>query len=101
MAPLVPGHSGAPRSGEPGIHIPEAGVHGFRVLGFAEPRNDRLVEFAIRWSRAVLPAFRAVPASPCRARSRADRASGGADIPSTAAGYSATRGSASWRDPRP
>jgi excinuclease ABC subunit C len=37
------GHSGAPRSGEPGIHIPEAGVHGFRALGFAEPRNDELV----------------------------------------------------------
>jgi excinuclease ABC subunit C len=34
------GHSGAPRSGEPGIHIPEAGVHGFRALGSAEPRND-------------------------------------------------------------
>src|SRR5690348_476835 len=34
------GHSGAPQSGEPGIHIPEAGVHGFRALGSAEPRND-------------------------------------------------------------
>src|SRR6266576_2536811 len=28
--------------GEPGIHIPEAGVHGFRALGFAEPRNDEI-----------------------------------------------------------
>ena len=36
-------HSGAPQSGEPGIHIPEAGVHGFRALGAAEPRNDELV----------------------------------------------------------
>src|SRR5438067_2386987 len=26
--------------GEPGIHFPEAGVHGFRALGFAEPRYD-------------------------------------------------------------
>jgi excinuclease ABC subunit C len=34
------GHSGASQSGEPGIHIPEAGVHGFRALGSAEPRND-------------------------------------------------------------
>src|SRR5579863_8533973 len=25
------GHSGAARSGEPGIHIPEAGAYGFRV----------------------------------------------------------------------
>jgi hypothetical protein len=24
-------HSGAPRSGDPGIHVPEAGVHGFRA----------------------------------------------------------------------
>src|SRR6266576_1828077 len=28
--------------GEPGIHIPEARVHGFRALGFAEPRNDEI-----------------------------------------------------------
>jgi excinuclease ABC subunit C len=34
------GHSGAPHGGEPGIHIPEAGVPGFRALGSAEPRND-------------------------------------------------------------
>jgi excinuclease ABC subunit C len=34
-------HSGAPLSGEPGIHIPEDGVHGFRALGSAEPRNDK------------------------------------------------------------
>jgi excinuclease ABC subunit C len=40
------GHSGAPRSGEPGIHIPEAGVPGFRALGFAEPRNDELVSLS-------------------------------------------------------
>jgi excinuclease ABC subunit C len=38
------GHSGAPRSGEPGIHIPEAGVPGFRALGSADPRNDGGVE---------------------------------------------------------
>src|SRR5207302_10144203 len=37
------GHSGAPQGGEPGIHIPEAGVPGFRALGSAEPRNDELV----------------------------------------------------------
>jgi excinuclease ABC subunit C len=36
-------HSGAPHSGEPGSHSPEAGVHGFRALGSAEPRNDELV----------------------------------------------------------
>src|SRR5438067_8725592 len=29
--PLLRRHSGATRSGEPGIHIPEADVHGFRV----------------------------------------------------------------------
>jgi len=34
-------HSGAPPGGEPGIHIPETGVHGFRALGSAEPRNDK------------------------------------------------------------
>src|SRR5438067_153714 len=34
------GHSGAPHGGEPGIHIPDAGVPGFRALGSAEPRND-------------------------------------------------------------
>jgi hypothetical protein len=27
-------HSGASRSGEPGIHIPEPGVHGFRTQPF-------------------------------------------------------------------
>src|SRR5204863_7757534 len=31
---------GPPRRGEPGIHIPEAGVHGFRARGCAAPRND-------------------------------------------------------------
>ena len=36
------GHSGAARSGEPGIHIPVAGVPGFRALGSAAPRNDEL-----------------------------------------------------------
>ena len=34
-------HSGAPRSGEPGTHIPEAGVLGFRVRPFRPSRNDR------------------------------------------------------------
>src|SRR3954447_19748409 len=34
------GHSGAPHGGEPGIHIPQAGVPGFRALGSAEPRKD-------------------------------------------------------------
>ena len=38
------GHSGAPHGGEPGIHIPEAGVPGFRALGSAEPRNDGRAE---------------------------------------------------------
>jgi len=33
------GHSGAPQSGEPGIHIPKTGVHGFLALGSAAPRN--------------------------------------------------------------
>src|SRR5205814_10117364 len=28
--------------GEPGIHIPEARVHGFRALGCAERRNDEI-----------------------------------------------------------
>src|SRR5437870_4446971 len=36
-------HSGAPQGGEPGTHIPEAGVPGFRALGPAEPLNDELV----------------------------------------------------------
>jgi hypothetical protein len=40
---VLPRHSGATRSGEPGIYIPETGVHRFRVLGFAEPRNDGLI----------------------------------------------------------
>src|SRR6478752_6592006 len=35
------GHSGAPRSGEPGIHMSDANVYGFRVLGSANPRNHR------------------------------------------------------------
>src|SRR5438270_13268597 len=33
-------HSGAPHSGEPGTHIPEAGVHGFRASPFGRSRND-------------------------------------------------------------
>jgi precorrin-8X/cobalt-precorrin-8 methylmutase len=39
-------HSGAPRSGEPGIHIPEAGVHGFRARPFGPPRNDQQESYA-------------------------------------------------------
>jgi hypothetical protein len=39
----------APRpSGEPGIHIPEACVHGFRAHGFAVPRNDVLVRILMK-----------------------------------------------------
>src|SRR5437762_10374318 len=33
-------HSGAPRSGEPGSHIPEAGVHRFRASPPGRSRND-------------------------------------------------------------
>src|SRR5580658_8780281 len=33
-------HSGAPRSGEPGIHIPGDRDYGFRAPRFARPRND-------------------------------------------------------------
>jgi hypothetical protein len=32
-------HSGAPRSGEPGIHTPDGG-YGFRAHRFAMSRND-------------------------------------------------------------
>ena len=32
-------HSGARRNREPGIHIPEAGVHGFRARPFGPSRN--------------------------------------------------------------
>src|SRR5436309_1365228 len=41
-------HSGARRGREPGIHIPEAGVHGFRVRRCAAPRNDKGREGASR-----------------------------------------------------
>src|SRR5438270_4995649 len=34
------GHSGAAQRAEPGSHIPEAGVHGFRARRCAAPRND-------------------------------------------------------------
>src|SRR6266702_1922236 len=33
-------HSGASRSGEPGTHIPEACVYGFRACRCAASRND-------------------------------------------------------------
>src|SRR5207302_1142210 len=33
---VIPG----PPLAEPGIYFPEARLHGFRALGFAEPRND-------------------------------------------------------------
>jgi hypothetical protein len=36
-------HSGTPQCGEPGIHIPEARVHGFRASPFGRSRNDRIV----------------------------------------------------------
>ena len=37
------GHSGAPQSGEPGIHFPEARVHGFRASPCGRSRNDGLL----------------------------------------------------------
>src|ERR1700677_2738384 len=37
---LLDRHSGAPRSGEPGIHIPSGCGYGFRAPRFARPRND-------------------------------------------------------------
>src|SRR5437763_2003773 len=44
-------HSGAPHSGEPGIHIPEAGVHGFRASPCGRSRND-----AVRKPRGLIDA---------------------------------------------
>ena len=38
-----------------GIHFPEAGVHGFRALGFAKPRNDDLGPGAIPGMAAFRP----------------------------------------------
>ena len=34
-------HSGAPQSGEPGIHNPRGAEHGFRARAFGASRNDR------------------------------------------------------------
>src|SRR5207248_11787490 len=39
-------HSGARRCREPGIHIPEARVHGFRASPAGRSRNDMLDEWA-------------------------------------------------------
>src|SRR6185437_13831392 len=49
-------HSGAPRSGEPGIHNPSVGGYGFRAPRYARPRNDKLertkMSLVIRMARA-------------------------------------------------
>jgi len=53
-------HSGAPRSGEPGIHNPGAAAYGFRARAFGASRNDRtrrtllaLLGAAAAWPRAA------------------------------------------------
>src|SRR5207245_782536 len=51
-------HSGAPQGSEPGTHIPEAGVPGFRALGSAEPRNDELVGSQTRGGESAKDAKR-------------------------------------------
>jgi len=39
---ITPRHSGAPQSGEPGIHNPSACGYGFRIRAFGALRNDAL-----------------------------------------------------------
>jgi excinuclease ABC subunit C len=56
-------HSGAPPRGEPAIHIPEAGVPGFRALGSAEPRNDEPVSSGAPGGKGGMDATRE-PAEP-------------------------------------
>jgi tripartite-type tricarboxylate transporter receptor subunit TctC len=52
-------HSGAPRSGEPGIHNHNRRGYGFRVPRCARPRNDALFMLALL---CLLPALAALPA---------------------------------------
>src|SRR5437763_578196 len=40
-------HSGAARSGEPGIHIPEAGVHGFRAASLRSAPGMTILSIAV------------------------------------------------------
>src|SRR3954451_8559166 len=49
-------HSGARRSREPGIHIPEARVHGFRASPFGRSRNDILFQGDINRLKPLLAA---------------------------------------------
>ncbi len=48
---MMPRHSGAERSEEPGIHTPGVCGYGFRARRFAAPRNDAL------WLAALLLSF--------------------------------------------
>ena len=48
FAQKVPSFRGAAEGCEPGTHIPEAGVYGFRARRFAAPRNDRYLTLSVQ-----------------------------------------------------